>query len=41
MVINEAKTKIMVFNEARKVDILPQVKLSEGNMIEVVDDMKL
>ena len=41
MVINEAKTKIMVFNEARKVDILPKVKLSEGNMIEVVDDMKL
>ena len=41
MVINESKTKIIVFNEARSVDILPKVKLSEENMIEVVDDMKL
>ena len=41
MVINEAKTKIIVFNEARSVEILPKVKLSEENMIEVVDDMKL
>ena len=30
-----------MFNEARSVDILPKVKLSEENMIEVVDDMKL
>ena len=41
MVINEAKTKIIMFNEARSVEILPKVKLSEENMIEVVDDMKL
>ena len=31
----------MVFNEGRKVDILPQVKLNQGTLIEVVDDMKL
>ena len=40
MVINEAKTKIMVFNQARKVDILPKVRLND-DLIEVVDEAKL
>ena len=40
MVINEAKTKIVVFNQARKVDILPKVRLND-NLIEVVDETKL
>ena len=38
MVINEAKTKIMVFNQARKVDILPKVRLND-NLIELVDSV--
>ena len=40
MNINETKTKIMMFNQARKIDILPEVKLN-GNNIEVVDEAKL
>ena len=40
MKINETKTKIMMFNQARKIDILPEVKLN-GNNIEVVDEAKL
>ena len=41
MVINESKTKIMLFNPARKIDILPKIELNEGNSIEVVDETKL
>ena len=40
MVINEAKTKIMMFKQARKVYILPEVRLND-NLIEVVDEAKL
>ena len=31
----------MVFNQARSVDILPELKLDEENFIEVVDEIKL
>ena len=41
MKINEEKTKLMLFNKATSVDVLPQVEISEGNLIEVVDEMKL
>ena len=41
MVINESKTKIMVFNEARSIDILPKVMLNDENTVEVVEEMKL
>ena len=41
MVINESKTKVMIFNPARKIDILPQIEISEGNYIEVVEETKL
>ena len=41
MVINESKTKIMLFNEARSVDILPKVMVNDQNSIEVVEKMKL
>ena len=41
MVINESKTKIMLFNPARKIDILPKIELNEVNSIEVVDETKL
>ena len=40
MKINKNKTKIMLFNQARKIDILPKVKLYE-NQIEVVEEAKL
>ena len=41
MVINEAKTKIMLFNSAKKIDILPYIELTEGYPIEIVDEAKL
>ena len=41
MKINEEKTKLMFFNSAKVIDILPEVQLGDGNMIEVVDKMKL
>ena len=41
MVINESKTKIMLFNPARKIDILPKMELNEGISVEVVDITKL
>ena len=41
MKINVEKTKIMLFNKATSVDILPQVEITEGHLIELVDEMKL
>lgn len=41
MVINESKTKVMLFNSAKKIDILPKIELTEGTPIEVVDEAKL
>ena len=41
MKINEEKTKLMLFNRATSVDILPEVKLSEDNLIELVEETKL
>ena len=40
MKINEEKTKLMLFNSAKKIDVLPEVLISEDNFIEVVDEMK-
>ena len=40
MKINNNKTKIVVFNQAKSVDILPEVKLDE-NKLEVVEETKL
>ena len=39
MKINKNKTKVMVFNQAKSVDILPEVKLDE-NELEVVEETK-
>ena len=41
MVINEAKTKLMLFNSAKNIDILPYIELTEGYPIEIVDEAKL
>jgi hypothetical protein len=41
MKINEQKTKIMLFNRATSVDVLPKLEISEGNLVELVDEMKL
>ena len=41
MVINESKTTVMLFNPARKIDILPKIELNEGISIEVVDETML
>ena len=40
MIINEEKTKVMLFNRARKIDFLPYIEISQGNQIEVVDEIK-
>ena len=40
MKINKNKTNIMVFNQAKSVDILPEVKWNE-NELEVVEQTKL
>ena len=39
--INETKTKIMIFNTATSVDILPKVNMNNDEVLEVVEDMKL
>ena len=41
MVINETKTKVMIFNQATSIDVHPIVKLDQNKIIEVVDEMKL
>ena len=41
MKINKSKTKIMLFNTARTVDVLPEVKFEDESEIEVVDEIKL
>ena len=41
MVINETKTKVMIFNQATSIDVHPTVKLDQNKILEVVDEMKL
>ena len=41
MKLNEDKTKILLFNRAISVDILPEIKLTEENVIELVEETKL
>ena len=35
------RPKVMLFNSAKKIDILPKIELTEGTSIEVVDEAKL
>ena len=41
MVINEDKTKVMLFNQGRKYDFLPNITTESGDMLEVVEEFKL
>ena len=41
MKINEDKTKTMLFNKSTSVDVLPEIEISEGKFIGMVDEMKL
>ena len=41
MVINEDKTKVMLFNQGRKYDFLPHIETESGDMLEVVEEVKL
>ena len=40
MKINLKKTKLMIFNNGRNMDFMPDMKL-EGNQIEVVEEMRI
>ena len=39
--INENITKVMIFNQATSVDVLPRVKINPDKTLEVVEEMKL
>ena len=41
MKINEEKTKVMVFNTGKKYDFLPKIETETGDMLEVVEEIKL
>ena len=41
MKINIKKTKAMVFNKAKSVDVLPVLKMQGSDAIEVIDEIKL
>jgi hypothetical protein len=41
MFINQDKSKCMLFNRARKHDFVPELYLTPGNQLEVVENMKL
>ena len=41
LVINETKTKVMIFNQATSIDVHPTIKMDPTKIVEVVDEMKL
>ena len=41
MIVNEDKTKVMIFNRARKYDCLPSLTIGASENLEVVESMKL
>ena len=41
MKINQKKTKIISFNKSRKLDFPPELRLSDGELLKVVEDVKL
>ena len=41
MIINQDKTRAMLFNSGKKYDFLPQIETEGGEMLEVVEEMKL
>lgn len=41
MVINKAKTKVIIFNTRKSLDFEPQLTLDSDDALEVVDEIKL
>ena len=41
MVINGEQSKLMLFNKGRNYDFLPEIKTESGEMLEVVEELKL
>ena len=41
MVINEDKSKVMLFNQGRKYDFLPAIETANGNILHTVDEIRL
>ena len=41
MVINNSKSKVMLFNRSRKFDFEPEIYLSENKIIETLEEMRL
>ena len=41
MKINSTKSKVMIFNRSKKFDFMPEIEFSEGQVGEVVEEMKL
>ena len=41
MKINQAKTKVMLFNQSRTIDVLPALVINEDTQLETVDEIKL
>ena len=41
MKINETKTKVMIFNNSRKVDVTPNLTINGETVVNVIDETKL
>ena len=41
MVLNSSKTKIMLFNKSSKWDFMPEICISEGQNLDVVEEFKI
>ena len=41
MVMNKAKTKVILFNQARKYDFFPELSIEQNENLEVVEEIKL
>ena len=41
MSINQQKSKCMIFNRAKKYDVMPELNLTVDTKMEVVEEMKL
>ena len=41
MIINKDKTKVMLFNPAKRYDFLPNIQTDEGETLEVIEEASL
>ena len=39
--LNETKTKVMIFNQATSIDVMPKVNIDADKTMEIVEEMKL